>query len=335
MCRYIVLLYFIFDINRYRDKYTVKQNMAYDLKNKVVDDSDLNDEYNEEEDEDYDPNKVSTVDNITDGNVGEINDSESDEENENDYEESDKMNYSSIVSETGGLIRTRHAAKLEEEARKKYKYHHLQVEGLSAKTNDIWEELQNLSKERLNTTLSSKSVISENPDITDSTSELLGEEMIWIERSYKFADQVVNEKKQVLKSSAEAKEYLNNLKFQREKSAQNNKDEIKEKTENNTEVDHKDKEGLKLNLRRPLRRPPILELIIAGSLKPNLTTLEKSKLDWVTYVDKEGINAELSLHNKDGYLAKQDFLNRVEVKDNEKYKEFRKKQLAQQFEDSK
>ena len=64
------------------------------------------------------------------------------------------------------------------------------------------------------------------------------------------------------------------------------------------------------------------------------TTLEKSKLDWATYIDKEGINEELVLHNKDGYLAKQDFLNRVETFKDDKYREMRKVQLQQRMSDT-
>lgn len=78
-----------------------------------------------------------------------------------------------------------------------------------------------------------------------------------------------------------------------------------------------------------------MEQIISGALKPKLSTLEKSKLDWATYVDKEGINDELSAHNKDGYLAKQDFLNKVDsVKENE-YKELRRKEMMIRLQETK
>ena len=56
-------------------------------------------------------------------------------------------------------------------------------------------------------------------------------------------------------------------------------------------------------------------------------------MDWATYVDKEGLNDELTLYNKDGYLAKQDFLNRVEMVKDSRYRELRQKQLAMQLQE--
>ena len=139
---------------------------------------------------------------------------------------------------------------------------------------------------------------------------------------------MVHEEKMVPISSAEAKEYLNSLKFQHgtqeaQEVTKSQPEESKQQAEVSTET--------KNNLRRPLKRPPLLEQIISGALKPKLTTLEKSSLDWASYVDKEGINEELTLHNKDGYLAKQDFLNRVESFKDQQYKKLRQKQLSMQL----
>lgn len=44
----------------------------------------------------------------------------------------------------------------------------------------------------------------------------------------------------------------------------------------------------------------------------NISTIEKTSLDWDTYKKKEGIEDELKQHVKDGYLEKQDFLTRVD-----------------------
>ncbi|KAI8987499.1 bucentaur or craniofacial development-domain-containing protein [Mycotypha africana] len=46
--------------------------------------------------------------------------------------------------------------------------------------------------------------------------------------------------------------------------------------------------------------------------EPKMNTLEKSKLDWNNYVEKEGIKDELSYKNKDGYMEKVAFLQRVD-----------------------
>ncbi|KAM3966220.1 craniofacial development protein 1-like [Aphomia sociella] len=47
-----------------------------------------------------------------------------------------------------------------------------------------------------------------------------------------------------------------------------------------------------------------------------LSTLEKSKLDWLTYKKEEGIEDEIERHNKGkaGYLERQDFLERADVR---------------------
>jgi hypothetical protein len=50
--------------------------------------------------------------------------------------------------------------------------------------------------------------------------------------------------------------------------------------------------------------------------KPKITTLEKSKLDWDKFKKEENLEEELRTHNKgrDGYLEKQDFLQRADLR---------------------
>ncbi|KAG2180437.1 hypothetical protein INT44_003441 [Umbelopsis vinacea] len=45
---------------------------------------------------------------------------------------------------------------------------------------------------------------------------------------------------------------------------------------------------------------------------PKMNTLDKSKLDWQGYVDREGIRDDLKYKNKDGYMEKVAFLQRVD-----------------------
>ncbi|CAO3665785.1 unnamed protein product [Umbelopsis vinacea] len=45
---------------------------------------------------------------------------------------------------------------------------------------------------------------------------------------------------------------------------------------------------------------------------PKMNTLDKSKLDWQGYVDREGIREDLKYQNKDGYMEKVAFLQRVD-----------------------
>lgn len=50
--------------------------------------------------------------------------------------------------------------------------------------------------------------------------------------------------------------------------------------------------------------------------KAKISTLEKSKLDWDTFKKEEKIDEEINTHNrgKDGYLERQDFLQRADVR---------------------
>lgn len=203
---------------------------------------------------------------------------------------------------------------------KRHKYETLEVASVSESSTKLWEDLKQQGLKRLKGAECKKSVLDNSQD-ADNMSNSSSERQILIKRNYKFAGELVHEEKMVPVSSAEAKEYLNSIKFQK------NQDDNKKFLSSGVER----QDGDRTNLRRPLKRPPLLEQIISGALKPKLTTLEKSSLDWASYVDKEGINEELTLHNKDGYLAKQDFLSRVELVKDQKYKDLRQKQLSMQL----
>lgn len=57
---------------------------------------------------------------------------------------------------------------------------------------------------------------------------------------------------------------------------------------------------------------------VLGALnkKNKISTLEKTKLDWDRFKNQEGITEDLNTHNrgKDGYLERQDFLQRTDVR---------------------
>ncbi|XP_058121626.1 craniofacial development protein 1 [Anopheles ziemanni] len=59
--------------------------------------------------------------------------------------------------------------------------------------------------------------------------------------------------------------------------------------------------------------------------KNKLTTLEKTKLDWTSFKQNEGIAEELQTHNKgkDGFLERRDFLERTDLRQFEIEKSFR------------
>ncbi|CEP64815.1 Swc5p LALA0_S13e03620g [Lachancea lanzarotensis] len=267
--------------------------------------------YNEEEDEDFDPSKE------VEKRVDEDDDEDDEDNEDNEYNEK-RPDYSHIESGQGGLVRTRRGRILEEQQMRENKYEELRETGISQQTISAWDELQTQSNQRLRKSIS---VMSE--EAANESQNGLQEELVLIDRRYEFAGEILHEKKMIPKNSAEAQEYFNNLRF---KKTQTGPDSAA--ASSTTKVAINDR-GLKL--RRVLKRPPILEQIIAGALKPKLTTLEKSRLDWATYVDKEGINDELSLHNKDGYLEKQDFLNRVESFKDARYQQMRKTELQQRL----
>ncbi len=145
-----------------------------------------------------------------------------------------------------------------------------------------------------------------NPPSTDM--------MITIKRTYAFAGETVTEEKLVPKSSAEARLYLQSLQEGNNSSAP----------------------VTKPPLRRPKKRTSMFEPNPDGTVKgltptgvnkgPKLNTIEKSKLDWAGFVDKEGIAEELddATKAKEGYLGRMDFLGRVEAKREEEMKTARK-----------
>ena len=69
----------------------------------------------------------------------------------------------------------------------------------------------------------------------------------------------------------------------------------------------------------------VLEML---NKKPKMSTLEKSKLDWMKYRQQEGLEDQLEQNKKDGYLERQDFLKRSELKQYELERELRMKRFA-------
>ncbi|CAO3594136.1 unnamed protein product [Absidia cylindrospora] len=64
-----------------------------------------------------------------------------------------------------------------------------------------------------------------------------------------------------------------------------------------------------------IQRPKsnLSDLVSQYNIKvPKINTLEKSRLDWQGYVEREGIKDDLKYTNKDGYMEKVAFLQRVD-----------------------
>lgn len=135
--------------------------------------------------------------------------------------------------------------------------------------------------------------------------------MIRIKRTYNFAGRVHTEEKLVARDSAEAKLYL----------ASQSED---------APTDSLPAKRLTKKAFRSAFEPAIegvtgrsdLNLGLAARMKAaneaqakKLNTVEKSRMDWAGFVDKEGIKDELELagKSKDSYASRQDFLARSEA----------------------
>ncbi|KAH8894985.1 BCNT-domain-containing protein [Thozetella sp. PMI_491] len=143
-------------------------------------------------------------------------------------------------------------------------------------------------------------------------------EMIRIKRTYNFAGQVHTEEKLVARDSAEAKLYLASLgedaavasvdpesspKRMPRKAFRSIFEPITDQTMQRTDL------NLGMTARLQMREQANKENA------KKLNTVEKSRMDWAGYVDKEGIKDELELASKSkaSYTARQDFLARSEA----------------------
>ena len=66
-----------------------------------------------------------------------------------------------------------------------------------------------------------------------------------------------------------------------------------------------------------------LDSLLAGLKPKKISTTQKSALDWEKFKKQEGIQEELSKHAKDGYLQKQAFLQRTDLRQFERERDIR------------
>ncbi|ATY64661.1 SWR1-complex 5 [Cordyceps militaris] len=139
---------------------------------------------------------------------------------------------------------------------------------------------------------------------------------IKIKRTYNFAGKVHTEEKTVARDSAEAKLYLASEEGQATSATADGsppKRATRKAFRSAFEplvVGVGDARRLDLNLGLTARAQAAREL-----QAKKLTTVEKSRMDWAGYVDKEGIQDELALagRSKDSYAGRQDFLARSQA----------------------
>lgn len=177
------------------------------------------------------------------------------------------------------------------------------------------------------------------------------EEKITIKRVYKFAGEVITEEHVVPRDSAEAKLYLSSADAAgahlNEASEAGQKLEIRTNEAGEplirpsrrfSRFDPNPPEAYKrswghglLASKEPTERENTTEnaAAAAGANVSKLNTVEKSRLDWVTYVDKSGIKEDLDIHSraKEGYMDRMEFLRRVDEKREEERREARLKRV--------
>ena len=152
-----------------------------------------------------------------------------------------------------------------------------------------------------------------------------GKDLIRIKRTYNFAGKVHTEEKLVARDSAEARLYLASNPGAAAASADENQDRssstspkrlprkaFRSHFEPVPDGSAAARADLSLGVSDRLRARET-----AGADKATkLNTVEKSRMDWAGFVDKEGIKDELQLagKSKDSFAARQDFLMRSEAR---------------------
>lgn len=302
----------------------------------------IDSEDDDEEDEDYDPEKKNEADNVS----GVSSDEEEDNDRYKDEKSSKIPDYSTIESSTS-QIKTR-SQRLHEKLLNQSRFiGNFEVDSKTGLVKDqstidvesIFENLKTGSPsidnlEELNID-NEKMANNQQQQLNIDENEFEGPKQIKIQINYTFAGKLITETKYVDENSQEAKAYLNSTS---NISSSNSDNDIpyrrsQVKVIRTDPVTNETKE-----LRIKLKRPSLIDRFLsvsANSKKMKLSTLEKSRLDWASFVDKRNINEELKIHNKAGYLDKQDFINRMNSKRDDLYlqakekEKIRKQQLLQ------
>lgn len=210
----------------------------------------------------------------------------------------------------GGLIKTRRQRAAEKEERQ----YALSSGPVTVDIDAIWAEMKAGGSSASAQTKEEGRAVDGNEaaDPTDNADKKDDESsMIRIKRTYNFAGRVHTEEKLVPRDSAEAKLYLASqgedalpdsvpIKRLTKKAFRSSFEPAVEGMTNRSD----------LNLGVAARRKAANE-----AQAKKLNTVEKSRMDWAGFVDKEGIKDELELagKSKDSYASRQDFLARSEA----------------------
>ncbi|OAQ97678.1 hypothetical protein LLEC1_01913 [Akanthomyces lecanii] len=211
----------------------------------------------------------------------------------------------------GGLIKTRAQRAVEKEERQ----YAANTDPVTVNVDAIWKQM--LSGQPIEPETTKETNISDvtSADIVKGAETQAGPpEMIRIKRTYNFAGKVHTEEKMVARDSAEAKLYLASEEGQAVAAAASPPKRATRKAFRSAfepiVTDASGVRRLDLNLGMTARLQAAKEL-----QAKKLSTVEKSRMDWAGYVDKEGIQDELALagKSKHSFAARQDFLARSQA----------------------
>lgn len=257
------------------------------------------DEYDEDEDEDYDPDAVEAKP----------------DKDESDDDEEEVQNYSNVQG-TVSQVKTRSQLHRKDDEPRLIGNFATDERGLvqvdtKIDVDSVFATLTNNDKEEWQRLVREKTP--EAP-VQEAPKEDLHPQKIKIELSYTFAGKLVTESKLVDADSAEAKAYLNStaaITQSKDRTLVRSFVPVFRTVPGSEEP---------VELRIKLKRPLLIDKVLAnGSKKLKLSTLEKSRLDWASFVDNRKIGDELKIGNKAGYLDKQEFLGRIQTKRDEQY----------------
>ncbi|KAK5629656.1 hypothetical protein RRF57_005371 [Xylaria bambusicola] len=226
----------------------------------------------------------------------------------------------------GGLIKTRRQRALEKAERKS-----LAVTGpVTIDVDDLWAQMAAapLIPPRNETELDNSQPLGQggaSDDTAAATTTLRNphsadaSEMVKIKRTYNFAGKVHIEEKLVARDSAEAKLYLASQDPKPAETEDENEQPKRKPRKAFRSLFEPAIEGLSQRADLKLGMNIRLELREQQAKAKKLNVVEKSRMDWAGFVDKEGIKDELELagKSKESYVNRQDFLQRVEAKKEE------------------
>ncbi|XP_033123726.1 craniofacial development protein 1-like isoform X2 [Anneissia japonica] len=180
------------------------------------------------------------------------------------------------------------------------------------RADDLWNSFlkdvgQPVKSNVVKTTASASNATASNDDVPKKTEPATDvkekKNTVTVTQIFDFAGEKVEVKKEVDANSKEAKKSLKEI--------------TSEKTFD------KPTTSSSLGIKRP--QGGLGSILNKISKKPKIGTLVKSRLDWNSFKQKEGIDDKLKLHNKgkNGFLEKRDFLDRANQRQYEIEKSFR------------